>query len=539
MSSPQARAQALYAEFANLYAEDPEYRAIPRGHIWGDGGSNMNFLRQSLFPEPQRATPLPPAVVDMSRNDQAIIARSIELSIAWYENHFAARGVRLADFPPGVLPTAESKAAAIKHCYPVAALGRYEHFHTTLLLEQYGLGPPKPAATAKSTLYVEIGAIYGALAKILIPRHPELTYVFVDLPESLCITYREILPAFPNAKIFVATKRGDVTNLDFRNYDIVFVPAILNEELASHEIDVFAGFHTFGEMSNKYISHYFRAINEKLRPRVFVSRNRYLSFIMPKAFHRLAENMASVLCDDRWTIEHWEVEPEILKCPYVDTRRHPRYAEFVLTRAEPRPESVERAAKQETLANIMVEGWVEIVSLFNNMLVLGHNQLRHETSKSGTLFRLWDSIRRCPGRDNVLVMVNYLDYLSGSTTQFAEEWFFYAGLLKRLHEAAPDSTSPEILRWLGARMRSEIKAIYAPSPGFKLGATILEEPLPRDQVRSMMYAMADVDLAALSSPLPVPRPQQAKHDEASPVSSNNRGGDSVLKRVLAGFTRRP
>jgi hypothetical protein len=65
-----------------------------------------------------------------------------------------------------------------------------------------------------------------------------------------------------------------------------------------------------------------------------------------------------------------------------------------------------------------MEGWVEIVSLFNNMLVLGHNQLQHDTSMSGTLFQLWESVRRCPGRDNILVLMNYLDYLSGNSVSY-------------------------------------------------------------------------------------------------------------------------
>jgi hypothetical protein len=351
---------------------------------------------------------------------------------------------------------------------------------------------------------VEIGAIYGAHAQVLIPRHPELTYVFVDLPESLCVTYREILGRFPNLRIFAASKKGDIAKLNVREYDVVFVPNILIEELANHKIDVFAGFHTFGEMSNKFISYYFKLINERLRPHAFVSRNRYLSFITPKLFTRLGENMASVLCDENWMVRHWEAEPQILKNPYLDTRRHPRYLEYVLTQAKPEPESEERIAKHKLLARIVMEGWVEIVSLFNNMLVLGHNQLQHDTSMSGTLFQLWESVRRCPGRDNILVLMNYLDYLSGNSVQFAEEWFFYAGVLKRLHEIAPDSTSPEILRWIGARARSEIKNTYAPSPGFQLGAVLAEEPLPRDQVRAIMYGMADVDLAALSSPIANP-----------------------------------
>ncbi len=529
MASPQTSAQALYVELTKLYANDPQFRALPLGHIWGEGGVNMNFLRETLNPEPQKEAAIAPVIVDMSRNDQAIIERTVDLSVSWYSDHFAARGVKSADFPQGILPTPESRDAAVKHAYPVAALGRYEHFHTTLLLERYCLGPPKPTGTPKTTLYVEIGAIYGALAQILIPRHPELTYVFIDIPESLCVTYREILTRLPNLKIFAATKRGDITNVNFCDFDIVLVPAILIEELASHKIDVFAGFHTFGEMSNKYSSYYFKLINEKLRPNVLVSRNRFLSFIMPKAFHRLVENMASVLCDEHWKVQHWEAEPEILKCPYLDTRRHPRYLEYVLTRTEPNSETEERFIKREVLANIMVEGWVEVASLFNNMLVLGHNQLRHDTSTSGTLFRLWDSIRRCPGRDNVLVMLNYLDYISGSTTQFAEEWFFYAGLLKRLHEAAPDSDSPQILEWLGTRARSEIKTTYAVSPGFKLGAALAEEPMRRDQVRSMMYSMADVDLAAMSSPRLTTPPEAVQ---------NSRDESLTKKGWLEGLLRR-
>jgi hypothetical protein len=499
MASPQALAQDLYSQLTSLYADDPHFRALPLSHIWGEGGVTMNFLRETLNPKPNEKAVISPEAAARSRSDHEIIERTVDHSIAWYADHFASRGIRPTDFPPGVLPTVESRNAAIKHGHPVAALGRYEHFHTTLLLEKHCLGEPKPAGTPKQLLYVEIGAIYGALSQILIPRHPELTYIFVDIPESLCVTYREILTRFPNARIFAATKKGDVANLNVREYDIILVPAILIEELTSHKIDLFAGFHTFGEMSNKYISYYFKLINERLRPSVLVSRNRFLTFITPRLFVRLAENMASVLCDDRWKVQHWEAEPEILKCPYLDTRRHPRYLEYVLTRGEPRPESEERAAKRETLARIMVEGWTEVVVVFDNILALGHNQLRHDTSMSGTLFRLWDSVRCCPGRDNVLLMLNYLDYLGGSTAQFAEEWFFYAGLLKRLHETAPDRTTPEIFQWLGARARSERKGAYAPSPGFALGVPLLEEPLPRDQVRAMMYSIADMDLTALST----------------------------------------
>jgi hypothetical protein len=34
------------------------------------------------------------------------------------------------------------------------------------------------------------------------------------------------------------------------------------------------------------------------------------------------------------------------------------------------------------------------------------------------LFQLWESVRRCPGRDNILVLMNYLDYLSGNSVSY-------------------------------------------------------------------------------------------------------------------------
>jgi hypothetical protein len=503
VTSAQAEAENLYRDLQILYASDEKFRSLPLSHIWGEGSPNMGHLRQSLTQRPPEQAPTPPSaqVIDMTRNDRDVTARTIDLSIRWYERYFEGQGIKPNELPPEITPTKEIRQVAIDQDYPVIALGRYEHFHTTLLLEKHCLGDPRPAGTPKDKIYVEIGAIYGALARILIPRHPEITYVFVDIPESLCVTMREIRSRLPNARIFAARQRGDVANLNFRDFDVVFVPTILFEELAAHNIEVFAGFHTFGEMSNKYIAYYFQFINEKLRPRWIVSRNRFLSFISPNYFHRLGENMASVLCDENWSVEHWDCEPEILKCPYLDTRRHPRYLEFVLKRSTPWPQSEEISAKQECLRSVMIEGWVEVVSLFNNMLVSGHRQLRHDTTTHGTLFRLWNSIRCSPGRDNILVMLNYLDYLSGKPGQFAEEWFFYAGVLKRLHETFPDSNSKIILDWLGARARSENKSVYAASPGFGLGQEVLGERLTASAVREIMYATANEDLAALSSPI--------------------------------------
>jgi hypothetical protein len=524
-----------YRQLRALYESQGALASLPLSHIWREGSVNMDSIRAALgaddrgkqSPPPVNDAPTPSiqspgdrtsgTVVDMTRDEDTIIARSIDLSLEWYDRLFSKNGVSRTDFPPDVIPTGDQRRAAIQQQYPVVALGRFEHFHTVRLLERHCLEPLR--TEQRRVLYVEIGAIYGALARILAPRHPELTYVFVDIPESLCVTYESIAAAFPSSQILLASKTGDVGNAVLRDYDFVFVPAVLFDELAAHEVDVFAGFHTFGEMTNKYIARYFRTIQEKIRPKYFVSRNRYLNFVSPNYFHRLSENMGSVLFDAGWEVLHWEVEPEVLSCPYVDTRRHPRYLEVVLRRTET------PASAADVLDDVMLEGWTEIVSRFSNMMVNGYKPLERDRHVTGTLFKLWNSVRCRPGRGSLLVLLHYLDYLSADAAEFAEEWFFYGGLLRRLHEAAPDDSSAELLPWLERRFKSEGRAAFSPAPGFFLGATVPAEPLPDSVVRSMAYEMADIDIAAMTSP-------------AAPWSSRTHTGHLPTQQSIAAPPRR-
>lgn len=477
MTDVKAEIRAYYERIAPLSGLAP-----PLSHIWR---ANMSWLRGQLA-DRVAEKPSPPL-----RHPEAVARgaelqrRIIEASMAWYESLLARFGGDPLAQPFAVRPDAARLARAIASDYPAIALGGYEHYYGVLLFERFCAELAHRAAdpAAPRVVVAEIGTIFGSLARMMQAKYPNLTYVFVDIPEALCVTAHDLMPG---RKTRLVGDAADLAATDLGDYEAVFVPSMLADGLAGKPIDLVWTFHSLGEFSNPYIQFYYGLIESGIAPRWFIHRSRYLNAVDEHNFAaRANENMAGVLAGGGWRVRHWTLEPEIDACPYISPGRHPRYLEVALERAAPAPGA--EAEKRAFLAQISLEGWIDVLRAPQNAtMTWGLRPLRFDTERSGAFARFWDHARRAPGRDVFLMFAHYLDYCALGSGRLYEEWLFYAAALLRLHAEAPDETSDAVRAWIGARIAEGARSAFKPLPLLALGFVPPPEALPEPRVRAIL-----------------------------------------------------
>jgi hypothetical protein len=477
-----------FSRVSSLFQE----AGMPLGEAWR---SNMPWLSQELgqrIGEAPTGAPTgnPPAV----KRPPEVQRRIITAALAWYEGFFAKRGRYDLKPEPFVYPTAEVIDLAVRLDNPIVALGRLLHYYRVTMFEDYC---PRLAARAADhskdrVVIAEIGTIHGMLSGHLRARYRNVTYVMIDIPESLCLTVYDLLAGNPELrfKLIASNAEIDSTDLTSHAYDYVCVPAPLATALRGRKMDLVWTFSAMGEFSNQYIALYYDLIQNGIRPDYFMFCNRFLNAVDAGSFAwRANENMASVLVDDRWDLQHWEIEPEAMACPYIDQALHPRYLEVALTRRSDKSdtEGAARCGMRDFLAAATIESWPAILAdpsaytmMYGSRPVLGYGD---------NIRRFWSSIRTTPGRDNILVFMHYLDYVSLGSGKLFEEWLFYAAVLLRLHQAEPDASSDDVKTWVAARVAEQARPTFRPLPGFGVGFVPPAEPLPPHVVRAAMYGV--------------------------------------------------
>lgn len=423
-----------------------------------------------------------------------VVRLVIESGIEWYEQFFRSIGADPRRQPFVVHPTTEMIQRALDANNPVVALGNYEHFYNLTLFEEYCRGVGMTRVTSDRIVVVEIGVAHGILASMMMSKFPHANYVLVDSPQVLHTIAERIRTAFPQRRSLAVEKKADIASASLDDWQTVFLPEDFVGALAGKHVDVAWTFHGMNRFRDSQIARYFDLIQNKIRPRTFAFRNRYLNATDEGSFAtRTKSGKGVALVDAQWTIREWALEPMILASPYVDSGRHPRYLEAVLQRLVP-PDGDEARilAKRKFLAGIAVQSWVNILQApAAYTTTWGIRPLRFQVDRGGTFWQFWDHARLAPGRDVFLMLMHYLDYCAlGSGSPF-EEWLFYAAVLKELHAVAPDAMSDTVLQWLSVRVREGAKSRLRPVPGWRSGYEILPELLPIETVRQIML---DVDI---------------------------------------------
>mgnify|MGYP001603292023 CR=1 FL=1 len=275
---------------------------------------------------------------------------------------------------------------------------------------------------------IELGGGAGHQARTFALLLPNCKYTIVDLPETLIFSYTYMKLNFPDKKSLYVTSTEDIKKID--EYDYVFVPSVFSPNLGSRNYDLFVNTASMGEMRNETIYQWMNFIQNQIKVTYLYTLNRFLNVVdTTLANFRTSENECSTCYDHKWDIISWELEPIHTRCPYIDTL-HSRYLEIIASRPTQVPTDLVKKS-QELLQDALDEDWNRLEGVYGiGLMQYRLNVLVNDMTMTGTLFKLWESIRLDQTAKNVETMVRYLPRLIVNH-QF-EEQYYYEGLLNRL-----------------------------------------------------------------------------------------------------------
>lgn len=295
--------------------------------------------------------------------------------------------------------------------------------------------PPVPIILAQTEepysvkSILEIGGGNGQFARIAKWNLKPITHYDVDIPETLYMAHVCLQHWFPDAKFLWVTDHDDLFNVSDGDYDFVFVPTAFAHVLEGRKFSIVVNTASMGEMSNEWIRYWMKFIQEKINVDYLYFFNRYLNTVSLDpddvfSVKRLGENEASVLFDKKWKVMRWEVEPIFARCPYEDPKIA-RYLELFLKRT-----SEDQNLPDDMIDSLREEDWFVCTKGY----VKGthrSNQLCLDLTPSGTLFKLWESVRLAPSSVSVGMMLSYLQEIKRTELCFEEE-FYYKKLYERI-----------------------------------------------------------------------------------------------------------
>ncbi len=276
---------------------------------------------------------------------------------------------------------------------------------------------------------LELGGGAGHQARTYLLQVPDAKYTIIDLPETLIFSFTHLSLCFPEKKLLWVTSDEDINNID--EFDIVFIPAVFAPKLYGREYDLFINTASMGEMNNQTIHKWMDFIQNKVVVKALYTLNRFLNTVDSGHDYRKNENECSTSYDHKWNIKQWELEPTFTRSPYIDTL-HSRYVEIIATRPDTQENYKERSEK--LLQEVMDEDWVRLEGMYGNgIMQYRNNILVNDMTVTGTLFKLWQSLRLHQSVKGCELMLKYLDRLTvGSGNYKFEEVMYYEGLLNRL-----------------------------------------------------------------------------------------------------------
>lgn len=300
---------------------------------------------------------------------------------------------------------------------------------------------------------VELGGGCGHLARTLKLLVPSISYVIIDLPETLCFSYMFLKLNFPQLKFLFIANLGDSKDLDTTNYDFVFVPTAYAEEITGNRFDLFVNTASMGEMKNEVIHYWMSFIENKLHVQYLFTLNRYLNTIKNNGLHywRLDENECSVNYGKCWEMIYWELEPSFTRCPYIDTVIS-RYVEIIGRKIGKNTEKDYQQFSLKLLEDVLFEDWIRLEKKIPPEMTYRDNILVNDMTMNGALFKLWESIRLDANIKNVTLMIKYLDTLMRRSDREFEEIFYYMKLLKRLLKESHNSMSDNVVIKINKRI---------------------------------------------------------------------------------------
>jgi len=118
---------------------------------------------------------------------------------------------------------------------------------------------------------VEIGSGNGRMARLMRIVDPSRKYVLVDLPESLFFAYSFLRSNFPDARLHISAPGEIITSL--KDFDFVFCPVQLVENLQVNDVDLVINTYSFAEMTQGCVDYLLSVVDRVIKPRFLYSLN--------------------------------------------------------------------------------------------------------------------------------------------------------------------------------------------------------------------------------------------------------------------------
>lgn len=106
----------------------------------------------------------------------------------------------------------------------------------------------------------EIGGGYGGMAYYLLSQRKDLTYINIDIAETLFLSAFYLSRAFPERRIYYFTKPEPITAALISQYDLLFLPHYMLPQIDDLSVDLFHNAVSLSEMSRETVAEYLHHI---------------------------------------------------------------------------------------------------------------------------------------------------------------------------------------------------------------------------------------------------------------------------------------
>ena len=143
-------------------------------------------------------------------------------------------------------------------------------YECLIAMDMRGALHPFESSSDDRKLVIEIGAGWGGFGYQFKTLFPNVTYVVVDLPQTLLFSSLYLRTLFPDASVFMYGDQPISTlTEEARNYDFIFLPHFAMDELELKRPDLGANICSYQEMTSEQVDGYARKLWEMECPSIY------------------------------------------------------------------------------------------------------------------------------------------------------------------------------------------------------------------------------------------------------------------------------
>ena len=145
-----------------------------------------------------------------------------------------------------------------------------KYYECLIAMNRGGLLAPLRADAGEHKVVMLIGDGWGGLTYQLKSLFPNVTYLIVDLPQTLLFSGVYLRTAFPSATVLTYGDKPDATLLQsVQSYDFVFLPHYFTDGIQLGRLDLAINTVSFQEMTSEQVEAYVRKVHELGAPGLY------------------------------------------------------------------------------------------------------------------------------------------------------------------------------------------------------------------------------------------------------------------------------